>query len=98
MDRPRRGARLNKAVGEADRPERFADFLSGGQAACVIVGTAGGLAELIETIGLPLDVTAAHLLKRSPILAGTVQANTSKTPMFGTGHGDFRWGHQRLSR
>jgi hypothetical protein len=47
---------LNKALAEAGRPERFADHLSGGQAACVIVGTTGGLVELVETIGLPLDV------------------------------------------
>jgi hypothetical protein len=47
---------LNKALGDAGRPERFADLLSGGQGACVIVGTAGGLAELVETIGLPLDM------------------------------------------
>jgi hypothetical protein len=49
---------LNKALADAGRPERFANLRSGGQQACVIVGTAEGLAELVETIGLPLDCDA----------------------------------------
>jgi len=49
---------LNKALAEAGRPERFANLQSGGQDACVIVGTAEGLAELVETLGLPLDDNA----------------------------------------
>jgi hypothetical protein len=46
---------LNKALADAGRPERFADLCSGGQEACVIVGTAEGLADLVETLGLPLE-------------------------------------------
>jgi hypothetical protein len=46
---------LNKALAEAGRPERFANLHSGGQEACVIAGATEGLAELVETIGLPLD-------------------------------------------
>jgi hypothetical protein len=49
---------LNKALADAGRPERFANIHSGGQDACVIVGTAEGLAALVETLGLPLDVDA----------------------------------------
>jgi hypothetical protein len=49
---------LNNALAEAGRSERFANVHSGGQDAYVIVGTAEGLAALVETVGLPLDVDA----------------------------------------
>jgi hypothetical protein len=46
---------LNTALAEAGRSERFANIPSGGQDAYVIVGTQGGLAELVRTLGFPLD-------------------------------------------
>jgi hypothetical protein len=46
---------LNAALVEAGLSERFANIQSGGQDAYVIVGTVNGLAELVETVGFPLD-------------------------------------------
>lgn len=49
---------LNNALAQAGHSGRFANLHSGGQDAYVIVGTADGLAALVETIGLPLDADA----------------------------------------
>jgi hypothetical protein len=49
---------LNDALAEAGRSERFANLHSGGQDAYVIVGSAEGLAGLVEKLGLPLDADA----------------------------------------
>lgn len=49
---------LNDALAAAGLPERFANLTSGGQDAYVIVGAADGLANLVETLGLPLDEDA----------------------------------------
>jgi hypothetical protein len=45
-------------IWDAGRPARFANLHSGGREACLIVGTAEGLAVLDETVGLPLDIDA----------------------------------------
>jgi hypothetical protein len=59
LDRPRRGPpRAEQGSAEAGSPERFANIHSGGQEACLSIGTAEGLAVLVETVGLPLDITA----------------------------------------
>ena len=49
---------LNEGLAAGERPERFVNLLSGDQNACVIIGHDSGLANLAETLGLPLDVNA----------------------------------------
>jgi hypothetical protein len=61
---------LNAALEAAGRYERFAALLSGDQNACVIVAHDGGLASLVETLGLPLDGHA-----NTPIAIGMAAEN-----------------------
>jgi hypothetical protein len=47
---------LNTALAAAGRVERFVCLMTGDQTANVIIGHGDGLADLVETLGLPLEV------------------------------------------
>lgn len=49
---------LNAGLAAAGRADRFACLMTGDQTANVIIGRADGLADLVETLGLPLEVDA----------------------------------------
>jgi hypothetical protein len=61
---------LNGALAAAGRPERFADLRAFSQVAHVVVGRADGLANLVETLGLPL-----HSNETTPIVIQSAAAD-----------------------
>lgn len=65
---------LNVALANGRHPERFVSLSTGDQCASIILGTEDGLANLVETLGLPIDSCA-----NAPIAIGVAAERATVT-------------------